>query len=444
MSRINNQLLQELTGDQAQTGNTNGQLRTVGIGGLLSPVSAYRRARGSACYRSIMNDPTVALAYYVGNIPYMSAAWSYVKRKGAPAGAVELIRDTFERERFRLLLDGSKSKIYGWAPFEKLFQDRDGFWTYDRLKPLLWDTTTVNVTNNGNFNGLAADGGDTILTAEKSFVATFDKEVNNLYGRPLYFNIKDDLEDMRQLRKKQSAYTSKVSSFIFIIHYPPGKSKFDGQEVANEIIADKLAEQIAKGGWIKVPLMTVNEADKFITEAFIQPNQLKAWNIEVIEVKMDHGNSLTEQRKALEILLFRGMLIPERTAMQAEFSSRADAQAHAEISLGVQEICLREFIGQLNKWLVNPLLVLNYGEQAWDTVYIEPEPLNSDKRRMLQTILTQSLGNNVDTALQMLDWNEAGRILQLPLRFGITPPVELLNKDDQEESGLNDAESVQE
>jgi hypothetical protein len=275
-------------------------------------------------------------------------------------------------------------------------------------------------------------------------VATFDKEVNNLYGRPLYFNIKDDLEDMRQLRKKQSAYTSKVSSFIFIIHYPPGKSKFDGQEVANEIIADKLAEQIAKGGWIKVPLMTVNEADKFITEAFIQPNQLKAWNIEVIEVKMDHGNSLTEQRKALEILLFRGMLIPERTAMQAEFSSRADAQAHAEISLGVQEICLREFIGQLNKWLVNPLLVLNYGEQARDTVYIEPEPLNSDKRRMLQTILTQSLGNNVDTALQMLDWNEAGRILQLPLRFGITPPVELLNKDDQEESGLNDAESVQE
>jgi hypothetical protein len=94
--------------------------------------------------------------------------------------------------------------------------------------------------------------------------------------------------------------------------------------------------------------------------------------------------------------------------------------------------------------LVNPLLVLNYGEQARDTVYIEPEPLNSDKRRMLQTILTQSLGNNVDTALQMLDWNEAGRILQLPLRFGITPPVELLNKDDQEESGLNDAESVQE
>jgi hypothetical protein len=89
--------------------------------------------------------------------------------------------------------------------------------------------------------------------------------------------------------------------------------------------------------------------------------------------------------------MFRGWLRPERAGLEGTHGTRADAAVHTDTGLLDSELIDLDFAAAVNRQLINPLLVANFGQAARDAVRVEPNPLSDDStetnRRVVQSLL---------------------------------------------------------
>ena len=73
----------------------------------------------------------------------------------------------------------------------------------------------------------------------------------------------------------------------------------------------------------------------------------------------------------------------------------------------ISDLLFRDIIRHMNDYVINPLLVYNYGQQAKDTVQIETSGLSDDTRTLYREIIKQVITapGNVDLFLSLLDVN---------------------------------------
>ena len=95
----------------------------------------------------------------------------------------------------------------------------------------------------------------------------------------------------------------------------------------------------------------------------------------------------------LDKLKVRGILVPERTGLEGQHGTLAEAEAHADVALTQADLTHRYVVDQLNTQVVDPLLTLNYGQHARGAVQVVPAPIVDAKRGFFRDLYKTLLSN---------------------------------------------------
>ena len=364
----NKPVIGEQTGSQGTSAGISTFMQIPGLDA--TPAGTYQT------YRSMLMDPTIALARAVVMSPLVCNTWSVKSTDGTPEDRVSFIEDMIDPMTRHFVRAMLRSLDYGWAGFEKVFEVSNGRWTLKRLKPLLHDITQINIDSNGKFQGFKQSSTD--LPREKALLFTYDREGDNHYGRPRLENIRETWSWWKQANEGAARYDRKIAGVMPVIHYPPGKSiDKSGIERDNYEIGKGVLDSIAAGHGIAVPNRKAMEDD----------SDGKEWSIELMEDKGGRQPSFIERLRYLDSLKFRGYLRPERSALEGQFGTKAEAQTHGDLGLLDGEQLQSDLAETINWHVVDQLLVLNFGEDARGSVYFEPNPIQDESRTLAREVI---------------------------------------------------------
>jgi len=375
------------------TEQTQGQVITGGESVELAKVAAT----SGAFYRKVRlmrKHPTVKLARALAIAPLLASQWSIESKDGAPPDGKDFIHDCVMPLRMHLL----KTSLYGcvdfgWQPYEKVFKLNElgafaGKIVPAKVKPLLQDKTKILVDPaNGSFAGLLNETAIKVeLGIPESLLVNFDVEGTNWYGTSDMEAVEGPYDEWNITNTANVRYDKKIAGAHWVIHYPPGKSPFNGVDTDNYEIARNLLVTLETSGSFVVPRTLQNFVDDLNKD---QP----AWIIELKSTYPTSGAAFIERLNYIDKLLVRAFGLPERAVLEGQFGTKAEAEAHADFAITNMELRHQIMVQQYNWHLVNQLLRLNYGPETENTVWIAVAPITDLALQYLRKIYEVFLSN---------------------------------------------------
>ncbi len=354
-----------------------------------------------AAYRLLRKDPTVALGRGLLVSGVLAGSWSVEADDGVPAALTDYVATLLPmREQIMRAAVGYGRVDFGWMPFEKIFMVDKGRITLI-LKPLLHDMTTILIDHSGSFNGYRQSN---MLTAvpidvpvENCLHISFDVEGSNHYGVPLLENIRATQVSWTDCDNGAKRYDKKIAGSHFIIHYPPGTTQVDDETVQNADIASQLLTALESSGSMTLPATTAEYVQELNDKNVAK---LYQWNVELISDLSPRQPSFGARQKYLDSLKIRGLILPERSMLEGQFGTKAEAGEHIGLAItGMQEID-KAITRQVNEQMVNQLLTLNFGPDAAGTVRLVAAPLVDMSAAFLRKLyleLVKGDAGSVDT-----------------------------------------------
>ena len=382
-----------------------------GVFGLITDMQGFAPPPGGtyAIYRKMRGHPTVALARMAATAPVRTANLSYESDEGTPDERVDFIRGQIDQLWPMLAKEMLYALDYGFSSFEKVFEsttiDGQQRWVYRKLKSLRPEKTKILVDRDtGAFAGLKQ--GRIELGPEKAFLFTYDGEAGNPYGRSRHENIRETAwHPWMQTLTKLGQYTTKVSGVIPMIEYPEGESRDStGAVKSNFELAQAVLAGLGTGKGVAMPNILAKHADD-LARAGIDVSQLKAWHIDFLETKGQHGEGLTGMLEYYDKLMLRGWLVPERAATEGTHGTKAEAGEHRQLSLVAVDLLLDDMLRHVNWYLIDPLLSYNFGPEAVGTVRAATSGLTEAERGLYRRIIEKVLTNptTMDVLLAFVD-----------------------------------------
>ncbi len=381
-----------------------GRFELPGFGSIQGTIRTYKLMR---------QNPTVALARMAATAPIRAADYAFVG-KDATDEQVKLLESMLAPQLPALIRNALLALDYGNKSFEKQYEFREFKTESGRTRPTLWlrrlnplsiEATKIIVNPKGTFLGLRNK--DTNLASANSFVYTHDGEDCDLHGRPRHENIrlnawKPWVDTLRRLGQ----YVTKASGVIPIVRYVPGEVRdIGGAKQEAHDMARQLIRQLGSGEGVIHPVVFAPWAEDLMQEGKFNLSDLLAWKIEFLEVKPGHGTEFIEMLKHYEALMLRGWLVPERAAVEGTEGTKAEAGVHGDLMTLVAEDVLSELLSQINDFIVDPILALNFGPDARGSVVIEAAPLVDKRALLVREIVKAVLINpaNIDILLATVD-----------------------------------------
>ncbi len=390
------------------------------IGGSIAGFS--KPAPGTfATYRRMRANPTLALARVVESAPIKTVDWGFEAPDDAPNGALDFVRETIKPLLASLVKEAIRSFDYGFSAFEKVWEIRrvDGTarLTYRKLKPLLVDITQPRVDKeDGGFAGIKNRGVE--LDAVQSFWFTYDGEPGNeWFGRSKNENIRKAWSAWEDLFKRAGQYASRAAGPTPLWQYPEGKSKDrNGNDISNFELAEQLMVRAQSGLGIIAPNTLAKWASTLAEKGISDPSKFQAWIFDFIEPGKLYGADFVKLLTHTERLLTRGRLVPERAVLEGEHGTKAEATAHGDIVLMIADEFLRDLATCINRFLIDPLLVVNWGIEAKGTVKARPAPLIDEQKMLIREMVTKVLTatGNVPLLQTLVDLEASVEQLGLP------------------------------
>jgi hypothetical protein len=368
----------------------------IGAAGPSSPPTLSSRGPDIAFYRQMSAHPTIALAISIVKSPIVANGYIVQKSDGSvPDDWQQTVARQLDPLIRPLKRDALRALEFGWAGFEKIWTEKSGQLCLSRLKPLLPDArfTEILIDANGSFAGLRAagiDGQPVDLPPTKSFHFASDGEAGNLLGKSRHENIRRRYLEWEQVAAKAHRYQTKVANILTQIHYPDGTSKdASGADRPNYWIAQSLAASIADGKAVAVPNFFHSSADPRIAAELAGKS---AWIIDFKDPGgADHAAGFINYLRYLDSLMFRGWLRPERTGLESDHGSRADAQTHTDTADLDGELIEGELFDNINRQITDDILKLNFGPEAAGSVKLVPTARSDDKARQSADLLDKLL-----------------------------------------------------
>jgi hypothetical protein len=397
-------------------------------------------------YDWMLQHPVIRHARGVVCAPIEAGSW--VCESGDPArlppddpgtsAVIDYVQRVFDRLRPAFMPEALRCLDYGWAPFEPIWDVRDGYYTIDRLKPLAVERTwplrdrhgnVIGLRNNGfgapDLTGFAAapdeskDNPDLLVAERKALVITYDGRAGDPFGRPRLESIRQTAWMMwLDCAQQINALSGKISGRQAFAIVPSGgytDPKTNTFRTHQQDAADG-ATAFAQG---KTPIFTslaLNVSDPQL--------QAKLAAIPLIQFQtIDYGSEtpaisgMLDRMRHAEELMFMGYLRSPRSGMEAQTSgSRADSESHTDSGMLDSQLVGNLIPGQLQR-LVDDLCYLNWGLPP-GTVRIKQSPLVDDKKQTLND-LVKSMGFSPDfqRALELcIDWDRTLDTLEIPRR----------------------------
>lgn len=394
--------LKRLATDTEQTGR---QARG-GVASAVSMLPGYGKIGPStyALYRQMANDPTVAFAKAMATSPIRAAEHAWEKDEEVSEDRMAFVRDQIEPRWRWLVSNALRALEFGWQGFELVHELVDGrpwrlsgeWLGYRKVKPLLQERPTeiLEDRDTGAYGGLKQ--GDVVLDPPKTWTFVYDWTPGNLYGRSRHENIKRDWSHLGDVVKKEGQYTTKIAGIIMLLQYPEGTSlDAAGSRVDNIDLAKRLLDRVGAGHSIAMPNMIARWAEGLVDRGLAgkDVSQLRSWLFDIIEAKRDHGKAFVDQRRHKESLIFQGWLVPPRAGLEGQFGTKAEAGEHADVGIQIAEETHLDLIEYVNLYLIDPLLVLNWGEGAKGTVRVKAVPMVDKQKALFRQILVAAGSN---------------------------------------------------
>lgn len=356
-----------------------------------------------------------------------TAQWSVQAKDGVPPEAVELIEMFMEpnkTEVWSAVIDGWIK--YGWAPFEKIFAGiRDSMGGLKlgirKLKQLLPEYSDTLFRGN-EFLGIEnwVDSPKVLIPPVRSLVLTLDKRGDNMKGRSLFENAEQSAFFFENALKSMMNYASKRKGPKMVGYYPQeGKSYYRGTLMENYKVVEKMKDDLDSTNIVFIPRVTPSPS--------AAGQIMNPWELVTLPDNpylTDFLNEFSYWEKAI-VMAFG---FPVRSIMESEFGSRADSVTGQEFAVQRVQYLVNTLVEQLNRYVVDKLLEMNYPEYIGD-VWIAAGDINQRTLANLKTLFVSTLNTNYGQSIlaDKLDWNQIAREAGFPLVPESTLPNSNLN-----------------
>lgn len=340
-------------------------------------------------YRRMRKHPTIALARALSIAPIVAADWSIDKRgDDVPDEWADFIQEQLFPIREPLMQDALEGGVdFGNQPWEKIFEPTgDGLIGLRKLKPLLQDITEILVNkDSGAFKGFQQK--DVTVPLENSLLIPFRVEGTEWHGQPLLENARNAWNDWHASNTGARKYDEKVAGSHFVVYYPPGESTDQmGNEFANHVLAKQILDSLEASGSIAMPADIAAYVEKL---ADAQP----AWRIEILEDSGGRQPTFGNRLDYLDAQMARAMLVPERSVLQGQHGTQAEAGEHIDLALTHADLTHRYVTRHVNWHLVDQLLSINHGPDARGAVFLVAAPIRDAKLAFLREVYAAFLAN---------------------------------------------------
>lgn len=338
-------------------------------------------------YRVLRKDPTIALGRGLLISGIGAGSWSVEIDEGVSPAIRDFVKTLMDlREEVMRCTVGYGRVDFGWMPFEKIYEVKDGLITI-RLKCLLHDMTTILIDKHGNFQGYRQTDVQTIsvidIPVEQCLHIAFDVEGSNLYGFPLLENIRDTQNAWAECNAGAKRYDSKIAGSHWIVHYPPGASVVDGETVQNAEIASQLLTALQSSGMMSLPTTTAQQVQE-LNDTNVA--KLYQWKVELISDTGTRQQAFGTRLGYLDSLKIRGLVLPERSMLEGLHGTLAEAETHASMAITHMEEIDKEITSQVNRQIVDPLILFNFGPEQVGKVRLVAAPLVDLKIEFLRKL----------------------------------------------------------
>lgn len=359
--------------------------------GELIPPSAFSFRKA----REMRRDPTINLCRRYSVAPILASSWT---AEGDPRQA-EFLEAQFQPIRNQLLRTALFCELdFGWKAFELVydlvdFQYKDNtvekLTMIRRVKPLKNDVTYARYDKDtGEFIGLSTvdqyTGVKVFIDAEHSLFVNFDEEGLGNYAEPAMQTAEGPYDGWKDANDAASRYDKKMAGTFLVVEFPVGKTPYgaDGTLTDNYEIAKDMAKALLANGTICLP--------KDLRQLEGLKTDLDAWKFYFLEPQAKQA-SFVDRQKFLDAQKARAFALPERSLLEGEFGTKAEAGVHASAALLIRQQHHEDITELLNLGPVNLLLRTNFGTES--TAWLKAVPLGDDKATLFTQLLTTLLAD---------------------------------------------------
>ena len=356
-------------------------------------------------WRKMRGNPTIALGRAVRTVPVRHAPLAVESKDDVSDDQVKMVQEFIDDFGNNVVREMMFALEFGHATFEKVFVVDSGMLKYSNIKYLIPENVTA-IIDKDTGDLLGAKVNKVEVPADKLFWFVHEREGDNFLGRSIYENIREDAWFVwQQEKEKLLKLLIKISSIMPIIEYPEGRSRdANGSEQDNFDIAKNTILTMEKGAGVAMPNTYMAGLQELIKRG-VNIKDFKAWTISFLETKTGHATEIISGMRHAEANMLRGMLVPERGVIEGEHGTKAEAEVHGALAVEISELLLRDVVEAINKGLIDPLLVANFGPDARGQVFIKRAGLDSSTREFFKVIFEKTIAEpmNLDVFMDLID-----------------------------------------
>jgi len=367
-------------------------------------------------------DPDIALALSIRKAPIYGIQWDV---ECEDPDIQRFVENAYEKIHRELARSSLRALARGFIPHEKVWMQVKGLelqrenpdtkqmeskrydnaYVYEKLKDNYPDSVSI-IKKDDIFAGYIqkTNTGDIKVDVEKAFIATWDEQYGNKYGRSILVNAYDPWYQGRKCLLDLAMYLERRGSPALKMRYPLGRSVDDGgTEYDNADTAINMGTSIMTNSVIALPSTQDRESKLYLWDAEYMKDDDKAAQIWSV-----YNNIYTPAK-------FRAIFIPEMVAIRSGSSTGTYAQSKTSRTtmIDIQEDLLNWYIQNVNDYILPDLVNYNFGMDA-PRAYLTTAGF-SDNTKEIYTEIVKGLLQNPEF-VRDLDGKAMFEALNVPVK----------------------------
>lgn len=246
----------------------------------------------------------------------------------------------------------------------------------------------LGATLSGNIPSLGLGYGDIDIPVDKSFMWGKNQE-NSLWGCSDLDAVYEYWYWLELLSGYYMRYLEKLATPPLIGYAPPGTTYSKDYD-----------SQVENLGWLADMLGRLQDGMAIVFPSQYDANSRnRLWEAKELNIST-RGDLYSTAIGWLELAIFKGLFVPDKPVSQGtgatgNFGSYALADVQFEAFLVAEEWDLLSLVNAINKYVIRPLIDLNFGPKVADAIIQHP-PLSRELKQRVYDIFLSLVANHPD------------------------------------------------
>jgi len=394
----------------------------------------HQKARAGGMWKATYfgKEPTLDNIYEMRTDPFIKIGLSIIKHplqrvdwtvtalnphEELPLEIKQLIEDNLRAIWNKFMGNMLTGIDFGYSLFEKVYKKTNGHLIYDRLVPLRPDNVelycnamTGELTRIKQHPDMPPDAKEKLIKEaeegieikgkEKLFIYTHKKEFGDIRGESRLVGVYPFWLMSHDMYKSTNTFYHRFSNPLIEAWCPSGDTEVSKKE-GEPVMMDNME-------YLLRALENLHDHTELVHEAG------EEWGIKLHEPK-EGGAKFLDYLDHLNIMKLITLFVPELAVMIGRRGSLALGKEQVELFLDNEEAILKEMGGQVDEYLINPLIDLNYGPDA-PRAHWSFEPISKVMREWIAKIFRDITAAMAKQGITHVDYAEMAERLGVPLK----------------------------